>query len=226
MLNTAEVKYGDILVLFKVPTEVEFTDDRWMEQLGMELHACLTDSDYAHCEMHFVQSDVGLGCGVDVNGAVFLWNKEYSKAAYACVYRIKLAAARYNAVLRWAIETVDKRPIYDRKYMTRYCWLCWFRHCLPLACSRSRQDAYTCASLTFSALAIAGLTDLTAGTDRETRHARQDTMLQDRMVTVVDVYDMLTRASRGYSSMSSDVITVVKLDGVPHKLSLKIETGK
>ena len=224
MIDVSERKSGDVLVLFKVPLEARVDSGQWAEQVGMELHACLTGSDYAHCELHFVQSDVGLGCGVDVDGVVFLWNKQYDASAYACVYRVQLKAARYNQLLRWAIEVVDGHPTYDHAYMSFYCWLCWFRACIPLRFSESRLNSYTCASIVHSALAVAGLTDLhKEGATREKRIRRAEEMTRDRNVTVYDVLDMLELTSLDMYAASSDVLLVKQLQGVPPRMCRKVE---
>ncbi len=222
MLDIGRDEYGTVLVLFKVPAEATIADAHWVEQMGMEAHAWFTGCDYAHCEVHFEQSDVGLGCGLDVDGAVFMWNKQYDPGAYDLVFRITLKTARYNQLLKWAIDTVDSRPTYDKAYMVGYCWLCWIRHLIPLSWSMSRQHSYTCASLTYSALAVAGLTDLPVGfaTSAE-RTKRRDDMVLDRMVTVVDVEELLERTATKSYSTSSDVLNVVRLSRVPHRLTLK-----
>lgn len=173
--------------------------------------------------MHFVQSDVGLGCGIDSNGATLMWNKQYDAEAYNGVYRIKMKSARYNELLRWAVETVDACTSYDHAYMRLYCMFSCIRECMPISWSDSRQTRYTCASLTFSALAVAGLSDITdpgfaSDLTRKQRAERKETMLRDRNVTVSDVLDILDGTMSSRYAKTSDVALVSKLKCVPHPL--------
>lgn len=229
MLSIGHDEYGTILVLFRVPAEATVSDAAWVEQMGMEAHAWFTGCDYAHCEIHFEQSDVGLSCGSDpdVDGVVFLWNKQYNPKIYDCVYRIKLKTHKYNELLRWSIEKVDARPTYDRAYMYAYCWLCWCRHMLPLSWSMSRQNKYTCASLTYSTLAVAGLTDVPRDIGSVLiRGARKEEMVKDRMVTIQDVVELIEGTATGQYSTSTDVLEVERLASIPHRLSMKPKKNK
>jgi hypothetical protein len=227
-IDVEQYKYGDVIILFKRPTEMRLGQKFWKEQAGIELHTLFTCQDYGHCEVHFVQSDVGLGIGVDADDVVFMWNKGYDSESYDLVYRIKMKSSRYNTLLQWCIDLAYTHPKYDRTYMYRSCWFCWCRSIIPLSFSDARRHVYTCASLTYSVLAIAGFVDLSwEHSSREERNKRQANMLRDRNVIVSDVQDLLEGTSSGRFTKSSDIVLVEKLDGVPERLQLiPVDNGK
>lgn len=219
LLDVETKEFGDILVLFKRPSEMWMGSKYWMETLGVLMQSALACQDFGHCELHFVQSDVGIASGVDANGVIFMWNKGYDRDAYELVYRVKLKSARYNRLLEWATDLAREHPGYDKVYMYRYCWLCWCRRAIPVSFSDTRRDVYTCASLCYSLLAEAGLSDLPASpVDRKARYERYSEMKRERNALVWDVRDLLEGAATGRYDKSSDVVSVVMLREVPYAL--------
>jgi hypothetical protein len=85
---------------------------------------------------------------------------------------------------------------------------------------------YTCASLTYSTLAVAGFTDLPwDGATNEKKEKRYKEMMRDRNPIVSDVQDLLQNTLEGIYVRSSDIVLVDRLEGVPMKLRLAPEMG-
>lgn len=218
-LNVEAKETGDILVFFKRPSEMRWGHRYATELLGVEIHTFLSCQNYAHCEIHFVQSDVGVCSALDTNGVFLMYNKEYKDEEYDLVYRVKMSSVRYNHLLGWAINKASGDYTYDMDYMYFYCLFFACRCCLTQYTSADRLDTYTCASLCYSMLAVAGFTDLRdPNAKKEDRNARREEMKLNRNVLTEDVRVLLENTQKGLYAKSKDIILVQELNDIPYKL--------